>query len=591
MRRINLISLVSIISLALGVGVWIGNNPTQYIRLSPDSLANGSSWRSGVHLIHNGWFVWRDAPYGDLFQGAEVLIPAAIAWIAAIFFVWISSEGRYRTSVAGWLLGGVSATAFLIGRDPIVWSWIAGTMTLAVGLLISTPIISNPRQIENSEGLDTDTSKGVSSFFQRILSKNTIKNILSTALLIMSAGLALHFFPLALIVALIFLPPYKHRELAPITGITLIALIIATTTISPSPPNLDYPAHTRVVDWEEAAELAPPLIGPSAPIRYVDIRSMQSHIIGPLIVLGSIAAFGSIFGSSRRLARIALVGSLLIGWDLIPIRRIHESSILQALSRLLPYHTMYPITWLVAAIIPLILSIVAIQAHRIFFHIAWIFGIGAIAILAGGVPDSSVPSFGKLSIERQLPQALFTPSRLVVKASELQLNALLPYKKTNAHPLSDFRAEIAASNNSSDAQQLLYGEINGGRWTSGGGSQQGSEWLALRLKDPQKLVGIVLDSSSYVLDFARGIEVFGSLQCNKDWLKAPQNSQFTPLIEINHWLGPIEISQTGLPYYGPLTHMPLYFGEQKELRCLFLRQTGTALNDWSVTSIRLLTSE
>jgi hypothetical protein len=572
MRRINLISVVSIISLALGVGVWIGNNPTQYIRLSPDSLANGSSWRSGVHLIHNGWFVWRDAPYGDLFQGAEVLIPAAIAWIAAIFFVWISSDGRYRTSVAGWLLGGVSATAFLIGRDPIVWSWIAGTMTLAVGLLISKPIISKPRQIENSEGLDTDTSKGVSSFFQRILSKNTIKNILSTALLIMSAGLALQFFPLALIVALILLPPHKHRELTPITGITLIALIIATTTISPSPPILDYPAHTRVVEWEEATEIAPPLIGPSAPIQYVDIRSMQSHIIGPLIVLGSIAAFGSIFGSSRRLAKIVLVGSLLIGWDLIPIRRIHESSILQALSRLLPYHTMYPITWIVAAIIPLILSIVAIQAHRIFFHIAWIFGIGAIAILAGGVPDSSLPSFGKLSIE-------------------LQLNALLRYKKTTAHSLSDFRAEIAASNNSSDAQQLLYGEINGGRWTSGGGSQQGSEWLALRLEDPQQLVGIVLDSASYVLDFARGIEVFGSLQCNNDWLKAPQNSQLTPLIDINHWLGPIEISQNGLPYYGPLTHMPLYFGEQKELQCLFLRQTGTALNDWSVTSIRLLTRE
>ena len=586
MRRINLISVVSIISLALGVGVWIGNNPTQYIRLSPDSLANGSSWRSGVHLIHNGWFVWRDAPYGDLFQGAEVLIPSAIAWIAAIFFVWISSEGRYRTSVAGWLLGGLSATAFLIGRDPIVWSWIAGTLTLAVGLLIS-----KKPHIGNLENLNTDTSKGVSSFFQRILSKNTIKNILSTALLIMSAGFALQFFPLALIVAFILLPPHKHRELTPITGITLIALIIATTTISPSPPNLDYPAHTRVVDWEEATELAPPLIGPYSPIQYVDIRSMQSQIMGPLIVLGSIAAFGSIFGSSRRLARIALVGSLLIGWDLIPIRRIHESSILQALSRLLPYHTMYPITWLVAAIIPLILSIVAIQAHRIFFHIAWIFGIGAIAILAGGVPDSSVPSFGKLSIERQLPQALFTPSRLVVKQSELQLNALLRYKKTTAHPLSDFRAEIAASNNSSDAQQLLYGEINGGRWTSGGGSQQGSEWLALRLKDPQKLVGIVLDSASYVLDFARGIEVFGSLHCNEDSIKAPQNSQLTPLIEINHWLGPIEISQTGLPYYGPLTNMPLYFGEQKELQCLFVRQTGTALNDWSVTSIRLLTSE
>ena len=530
--------------------------------------------------------MWRDAPYGDLFRGAEVLIPAAIAWIAASFFVWLARVRRCGPSIAGWMLGGVSATAFLIGRDPLVWSWIAGTMTLAVGLLISPS-----RQIGLSENVSSATSDGVRKFLDRTFSRASIVHFLPTALFILSAGLALQFFPLALLVALIILPPHKHRALSTTTGITLLVLVIASTTIAPSPPILDYPAHTRVVDWEEATELSHPLIGPSAPIQYIDIRAIRAHIIPPLLVIFIIAALGNIFGSSRRLASIVLVGSLLIGWDIVPIRRIHESSILQALGRLLPYHAMYPITWLIVAITPFILSIAAIQAQRFFLQIIWIMGIGAIAILTGGVPDSSLPSFGRLSIERQLPEALYTPSRLVVKQSELQLNATLRYKNSIARPLSDFRAEIAASNQGADAQQLLSGEIKGNRWTPGSGAQRGSEWLALRLADPQRLLGIVLDSGSYILDFARGVQVFGSSQCDNTWLAAPQDSQLQLLIGIDHWLGPIEISQNGLPYYGPLARMPLYFGEQKELQCLLVRQTGTARNDWSVTSIRLLTGE
>lgn len=575
MRRLNLISLVSIISLALGVGVWVGNNPTQYVRLSPEQLPEtsrfglslNSGWRSGVHLVHNGWFIWRDAPYGDLFSGAEVLIPASIAWIGGVFFVWLTSKtGSHRTA-AGWMLGGVSATAFIIGRDPMVWSWIAGVMILSVVFV----------------------SGGIKPVIASAISSDRFFAVIQIFLCLISAALSLQFFPLAIIVALLFSSGERGRPVSLAIKIALISLFVGTTTLLPSPPNLDYPPHSRVVAWDVAPNLAPPLVGPASPIQYIDFTGLQAHLTLPILVLAAVAILLSCSVLSRRLSLVALLFCLLVGIDSSSRRIIQESSPLLALGRLLPYHSMYPISWLLTAIIPFLLSIAALKAHRRSAHLLWVFGIAVIAIVSGGTYSPVSFSFLNLSIDRQLPHAAYTPSRLVAQQSERQLISTLRHRTATSRALSDFRAELSASHHPETVKRLVSETNPTIRWTPGGGAQTGTEWIAIRLADPHPLVGVELNSGDFIFDFARGIDVLGSSHCTTEWLAAPLQAQMQTIVSIPRWLGPIQITPSGLPYYGTLAQMPLFFGEKLELQCLLLRQKGTASNDWSVTKLRLLT--
>lgn len=583
MRRSRFFSLISVASLALGVGVLIGNNPTSVVRLSPESLPEASQWRSGVHLIHNGWFVWRDAPYGDLFNGAEVLIPAAIAWLSACGFLFLIDPVCRRVASAGWLLVGFTAAAILFGRDPIAWSCLAGTMTaaLAFGMSSAPNTSTAPGKLHHLSSMEQN--RELRPKLLRVLPAIHI------ALLIAAAVLSRQFFPVSLILALAMLPATAHRTIprALWGAVALVSVVVVMTT--PSLPPLDYPVDGRVTDWSEATEMARPLVGPHAPIPVVAIRAMQRRLAFPLLMMASVSALGLRIKPARATATVALITSLLALWDTIPVRSIQESSPLLALGRLFPHGTTYPIAWFLAGSAAIVLGLAVVRARSAWLSFLWIGATSAIIFLDSQLSLPPPPMLSGRLYAQLAPQVLFSPSRLVIEENERAVLAMLRHRDATSRPLAAYGARITASANTSGAQ-LLLSPSRGQRWSPGGGVQRGNEWLAIRLAAPQPLVGVALSSGAYATDFARGIFIAGTESCPDAWLTAPvsQPASLRPLVRIDHWMGPLLLTPTNLPYYGPLPTMTIYFPRETKLQCLFMQQTGRATNDWSLTSVELL---
>lgn len=575
--------MVSVLSLALGVGVLIGNNPTSVIRLSPNPLPNAPHWRSGIHLIHNGWFVLRDAPYGDLFNGADVLIPAAIAWLCASGFLWLVDGTCRRVSVAGWLLVGFTGSAFLFGRDPLAWSWLAGTMTTALALVLSAPIDAMTRSKEAHQ----------SSLIEETASDWLIKSIflrsLQIGLIIIAAFLSRQFLPFSLILALALLPVPVHQRIPRAAWGVIALLLVAIVLTTPSLPHLDYPVDGRVTDWLEATEMARPLVGPDAPLSHVDIRTMQRRLAPPLVMMAMFSALTLCIVTTRLTAWVALASSLLALSDTFPLRPIQESSILLAVGRLFPHGTSYPLAWLLAGSIPVVLAITLVRARSAWLAFFGLAGIGAILLLDSQHPSRLPPLLSGTLSQQLAPDVLVTPSRLIIEHNERAFLSMLKHRDAVSHPLSSFGAQIAASANSSAAQLLLTSN-QWQRWTPGGGRQRGTDWLAIRLSSPHEILGLTLSSGSFVNDFARGLMLSSKETCSEGWLADPktQSATFHPLVTFDHWMGPILLTPAGLPYYGLLPDMTIYLSRKTTVQCLFIQQTGIAMNDWSLTSVKLL---
>ncbi len=557
--HLNLIPIISLLCLAVGVGVLVMFSPTESVRFALTPLPDAPHWRAAVHLAHNGWFVWRDALFGDLFVGAELLIPALLTWIAGSALVLLTTHRSMPLATSGWLLSGIAFASFIVGRDPVTWSCIAGTTILSCALSLPPPTPRTARLLAVGQPM----------------------------LILLSGALSLQFFPLILGVSLLSTPPKIHLRLSPSVwaGIGLVLLTILSLT--PAIPDLDYPRHARVTDWVEATDMVHALVGPTSPIQFIDTRGIQSRLVTYLAVIASWLVGGVFMSRHRRTVLVPLVGTALVFLDTLPIRRIQETSILLALGRLFPHGTSFPSAWILAGYLPLLCAITVARSSGFMLRALWTLatvGSAVITIRLPVLPPTPAPAQELISLS---PNLLFTPSRVVTEQSTDQVVATIRNQESVIQPMTSFDATITASANASDAGKLID-PPPGWRWTSGGGTQRGIEWLAVRVAKPELLSGITIDSGDYLSDFARGISVLGAPSCPPDWDPAHgEPIRVEPLATINDWRGPIAVTPKGLLYYGPLTKMTVYFNRPTITQCILIRQTGTAPYDWSIMKIGL----
>ena len=557
--QLNLIPLISLLCLAIGVGVLVMFSPTESVRFSLTPLPEAPHWRAAVHLAHNGWFVWRDALFGDLFGGAELLIPALLTWIAGTALVLLTTHRSTLLTTSGWLLSGITFASFIVGRDPVTWSCIAGTTNLSCALSLPTPTPRTTRLLAVGQPM----------------------------LILLSGALSLQFFPLALAISLFFTPPTVCLRLAPPVwaGIGLVLLMVFSLT--PPIPVLDYPRHARVTDWVEATDMVHALVGPSSPIQFIDTRGIQSRLVTYLAMIAIWLAGAFLISAHRRTLLAPLIGTALVFLDTLPIRRIQETSILLALGRLFPHGVSFPCAWILAGYLPLLCAITVARSSGFMLRALWTLatvGGAVLTIRLPALPPAPAPTQELITLS---PNLLFTPSRVVVEQSTEQVVSTLRNRESVLHPIASFDATITASANTPDARKLID-PPPGWRWTSGGGAQRGTEWLAVRVAQPELISGITIDSGDYLSDFARGISVLGTPSCPPDWDPAHgQLIRAEPLATIDHWRGPIAVTPKGLLYYGPLTKMTVFFARPTTMQCLLIRQTGTAPYDWSIMKIGL----
>jgi hypothetical protein len=61
------------------------------------------------------------------------------------------------------------------------------------------------------------------------------------------------------------------------------------------------------------------------------------------------------------------------------------------------------------------------------------------------------------------------------------------------------------------------------------------------------------------------------------------------LFEAPTWQGALNVTARGAPYFTPRNEVRVIFAKQTPpVACVFVRQTGKAFNDWSISRVKII---
>jgi hypothetical protein len=119
------------------------------------------------------------------------------------------------------------------------------------------------------------------------------------------------------------------------------------------------------------------------------------------------------------------------------------------------------------------------------------------------------------------------------------------------------------------------------RWSTRTGSQKGNELLTVKFAQPIMLRGVELDPGVYFTDYPRGLRILGG-DCKQ--AQPPELIYNAPI-----WQGAVNLTSRGVPYFTPRNNVRVIFPKQTPpIECLFVKQTGKAQNDWSISRVRII---
>ena len=141
---------------------------------------------------------------------------------------------------------------------------------------------------------------------------------------------------------------------------------------------------------------------------------------------------------------------------------------------------------------------------------------------------------------------------------------------------SDVNIKVDASINPEDAQ-LAIDKNYSTRWATKRPQQPG-DWITFAFDRPLALKRLTLSIRNNSTDFPRGLRVEGS----------PDGADFKVIYQFQEWLGPVEWTENGHPYFGLQSRVVVDLPETTELRAVRFTQTGSDPSfDWSVGELLL----
>jgi len=380
-------------------------------------------------------------------------------------------------------------------------------------------------------------------------------------------------------------PVASERRMALVTCLVFIPMLLTVVT-TPMPDLPDYPRSGRVVPDDGVEGLLRPLVGPSyqfESIHRADVRALYDSVAMYLLVTSALSLLAFRLKRSEP-SRALVLWSAALALGAFLDTQIPEAwstiAPIASISRLLPWGTHYCLTAICLGLAAWLLGM------------AWIHYSGkGVSILLGAIALYSIietssalyhPFLSRYAstTDPDLKKILCSPSSAVIRHFAYQhpnlIEDLAEMKRRSRQPsveLTSSEATITMTPASVAPASELYW-----RWSSRRGRQNGDEVLTVTFQQPTTLRGVELDTGNYFTDFPRGVEILGG-SCDQSKAKT--------LFTAPSWQGSLAFTPQGYPYLSSRAVVRALFNTEEQVECLFVRQTGTALVDWSVSRVRI----
>jgi hypothetical protein len=363
--------------------------------------------------------------------------------------------------------------------------------------------------------------------------------------------------------------------------------VILTVVTTPMPELPDYPRSGRVVPDDGVEGLLRPLVGLSYPfesIHRADVRALYDGVSMYVLALSLLSLLVIRRGradSSRVLAACSSALALGVFLDTTLPEEWSNIAPIASISRLLPWGTHYCLTAISLGLAAWLLGMVWITQTRKIIGIA-LAGAALFSIFQTS-PALYHPFLSRYATtsDPELRKILCSPSSAVVRHFAYQhpnlMEDLADIKHKARQASSEVTSSLATITMSPTSETPPTEQY--WRWSSRRGRQLGDEVLTVAFHQPTALRGVELDSGNYYTDFPRGVEILGG-PCDQ--------SQAAVLFSAPSWQGSLAFTPHGYPYLSSRSTVKALFNSEQQVSCLFVRQTGKALFDWSVSRVRVI---
>lgn len=378
-------------------------------------------------------------------------------------------------------------------------------------------------------------------------------------------------------------------------AIFALALIpaIATAMTAPLPPLPDYPRSGHVVPDDGVEGMLVPLIGPMYPFESID-RGDVRYLYGTIsLYLLSLSALAFIFAlrkedkKIRSIATSAVVLALLTVLDTNLPESLATIAPMASVSRLVPWGTNYCLTAIAVGLAAWALSIVLISIPKLVITLP--LALLALFSLSRISPDIYDPFLHRYQItnDPSLKKILCSPSAAIIRHfaqthGDLAgaLTEIKQFSRRTGTDATELKAKIALHPEPSpQTLQEAQQREQYWRWSTRRGKQLGDEVLTITFSEPITLRGIEINPGHYASDFPRGLRIQGG-DCDQ------QKSR--ELYSAPSWQGSLAFTGNGYPYLTARNIVKVILDRNETVSCLFIKQTGIAQFDWSVTRVSII---
>jgi hypothetical protein len=397
---------------------------------------------------------------------------------------------------------------------------------------------------------------------------------------------------LALTVAGIALWQYReqakiqHLSLQLYSALAVIALFLALAINiqlqRPQLANFDYPASARVVPDDGVAGVITPLIGETSEIPYINRAQIKKTLQLPMLLITCFGLF-ILLNAKRRGSRtlpLSIIILLILFLDIQLSDSLAQIAPLKSARRILPGLFPLPINFYLFGL-TLCLIFIDLITHRFALLILMTLML-AQAILYG-------PFFQPFALEAELKNmplstrlVVASPSLDLIKNEGLDIIQLAQRAKAlQAKTVKELSGRISVSHqNKPKLIKLLSDHKHETRWSPSRGAQYGDEWIRINLPHAASIEGVKILPGKFFSDFARGLEI---IDC------AAQSTKQKLIKRIPKWIGGVDITNQGYPYYTGEHDVTIIFPQAITTTCLQINQIGEDQNfDWSIAELRIL---
>lgn len=394
-------------------------------------------------------------------------------------------------------------------------------------------------------------------------------------------------FLLALLVNQISGRPTLSRQRVTLVAALVFIPVILTVINTPMPELPDYPRSGRVVPDDGVEGLLRPLVGLSYPfesIHRADVRALYDGVSIYVLALSLLSLLVTRRGHSDAPRVLATWGSVVALGVFLDTNLPEEWSNIApiaSISRLLPWGTHYCLTAISLGLAAWLLGMVWITQTRKILGLA--LAAAALFSIFQTSPALYHPFLSRYAStsDPELRKILCSPSSAVIRHFAYQHPNLMDELAEIKHKARQSSIEITGAtatitmtpNSAPPAAEQYW------RWSSRRGKQLGDEVLTVAFHQPTTLRGLELDSGNYYTDFPRAVEILGG-PCDP--------SQAKVLFSAASWQGSLAFTPRGYPYLSSRSTVKALFNMEEQLSCLYIRQTGKALVDWSVSRVRMI---